>query len=611
MGSLTKKLRIFVPISLLCFVVVAFAEEEKDLGKEESKKALEKLHSPRKSVTSLDEVTFPEDTSPRFSVKELQIRGNNLIPTAELLEKLPLAYIVSTTEDDKPVEEIYDFRALHEVVHDPNVSRAVSLKTIQGLTKYILSVYQEKDYAGIYVYVPADALRQETELVDEILPVQVLEGRIAQISVGRYDFDRQPQEEGFLKTSVLKRWSPVSEGDVIQKKKLDDFVRLLNLNPDRFISPVISRSTEPNALNLSYDVYETSPWHWYIQVDNSGTRDRQWSPRLGLINTNLTGMDDRFSAMYQAPWEKGIEEEYAVFGSYDFPVWTPRLRLNLYSGYSQFDTPMTDIDFLGNGSFYGSVLNYNFLQIDGWFVDLTASVSRERSKVTPSLGLASDVDMELWGLGATIHRSDELSNTCLTFNRSDSMGGSSRHRFDDARIDADPDFVIFNLAATHAQYLDNAKINRISGSFRFIRPNGRLVPAKMTTFGGLYSVRGYEEDEIVADGGLLVSVQYEFDLVKHENVEQDRQDSFVQKEVEKPPLRKLAPLAFIDFGRAKIKDPVAGEREVRELCSAGMGMIIEVDDEFSAQIYCGWAIRGTEDTESGEGRLNASFIKRF
>ncbi|MFC1635267.1 ShlB/FhaC/HecB family hemolysin secretion/activation protein [Planctomycetota bacterium] len=611
MGSSRKKVSILVPISLLCLVVVAFAEDEKDIRKGELEKALEKPRSSTESATSLDEVTFPEDTTPRFSVKELQIRGNNLIPTAELLEKLPMAYIVSTREDDKPVKEIYDFRALHDVVRDPNVGRAVSLKTIQGLTKYILSVYQEKDYAGIYVYVPAEAIQQETKLVDEILPVQVLEGKIAQISVGRYDFDRRPQEEGFLKSSTLKRWSPVREGDVIQKKSLDDFVRLLNLNPDRYVSPVISRSTEPNALNLSYDVYETSPWHWYVQVDNSGTKDRQWSPRLGLINTNLTGVDDRFSAMYQAPWEKGIEEEYAVFGSYDFPVFTPRLRLNLYSGYSQFDISTADINFLGNGSFFGSVLSYNILQIGDWFVDLTGSVSRERSKVTPSLGLASDVDMDLWGVGANIHRSDDMSNTSLAFNRSDSMGGSSRRRFEDARIDADPDFVIYNLAAAHARYLDNTKVNRISGSFRLITSNERLVPAKMTTFGGLYSVRGYEEDEIVADGGILISAQYEFDLIKYENADEAQQDSTEQKEVQKPLLRKLAPLAFIDCGRAKIKDPVAGEREVRELCSAGMGMIIEVGDEFSAQIYCGWALRGIDETERGEGRLNASFIKRF
>ncbi|MHC4371173.1 MAG: ShlB/FhaC/HecB family hemolysin secretion/activation protein [Planctomycetota bacterium] len=477
------------------------------------------------------------------------------------------------------------------------------MKAIQGLTKYILSAYQEKGYAGIYVYVPAKAVKDKTKLTDAILSVQVLEGKIAQVTVERYDFDRNPRERGYLKTSVLQSWSPIREGDVIRKKTLDEFVRLLNLNPDRHVYPVVSRSTEPNALNLSYDLHEKSPWHLYIQVDNSGTRDRQWSPRVGLINTNLTGVDDRLSAMYQAPWEKGIEDEYALFGSYDRPIFTPRLRLSLYSGYSQFDILGSGINFLGNGSFYGGILSYNILQIGDWFLGLTGSLSQERSKVTPSLGIASDVDMELWGVGATVHRSDDMSNTSLTFNRSENMGGSNRRKFEDARFGADPDFAIYRFGATHSQFLDSTRVNRISGSFRSVTSNERLVPAKMTAFGGLYSVRGYEEDEIVADGGIIISGQYEFDVIKARSAKQGQ--------TEKALLRRFAPVVFVDYGRAKIKDPVATEKRVRELSSTGTGLIFELGDNFSAQLYCGWALRGTDETERGTARLHANFIMRF
>jgi len=313
--------------------------------------------------------------------------------------------------------------------------------------------------------------------------------------------------------------------------------------------------------------------------------------------------------MYQAPWEKGIEEEYSVFGSYDFPIFTPRLRLNLYSGYSQFDIPEAGISFLGNGSFYGSILSYNVLQIHGWFFDLTGSLSSERSKVTPSLGIASDVDMELWGVGVNLHHSDDMSNTSLTFTKNENMGGSNKNEFEDARIDTDPDFTIYNFGAAHSQYLDNAKVHRIGGSFRTITSDERLVPAKMTTFGGLYSVRGYEEDEIVADGGILISGQYEFDIVK--SGQANRKQNPESKEAGKPLLNKLAPVAFIDSGRAKIKHPIIGESGVQELCSVGTGLIIETKNNFNASIYYGWALRGSDETDKGDGRLNLSFIMRF
>jgi len=592
----------------LCFAQAPVQQERKaDL-----ERVLEKLRERAADQTSTAGLTFPEDSSQRFIVKELRISGNELISTAKLLENLPLAYKLTEQKDDTTVEQIYDFRVIHDILLNPGKEQEVSINTIKGLTKYFLSVYQDEGYAGIYVYVPAAAVRG-TELVDKILAIEVLEGKIAEISVERYDFDRQNIENGYLNDSIIKSWSPSKEGEVIQRNELDYFVRLLNLNPDRYVSAVISRSTEPNALNLTYDVYELNPWHMYAQVDNSGTNERQWSPRVGIINTNLTGIDDRFSAMYQAPWDSGIDDNYALFGSYDLPVLTPRLRLNLYGGYSEFDiTPQGGpFNFLGRGSFYGGVLSYNILQIEDWFIDVTGSLSQENSKVTPALGLASDVDMDLWGVGFNIHRSDDMSNTSLIFNRVESMGGSSRSDFTAARLNADPDFTIYNFGASHSQYLQASKVNRVSGSFRWIKSNERLVPAKMTTFGGFYSVRGYEEDEIVADGGIIISGQYEFDLVKHsESIENSGADS-KETQDNKPWLRKLAPLVFFDFGRAKIKSPVVGERRVRELCSIGAGTVFEIEDNFSAGIYYGWPLRGTDETDTGDGRLHFSCVYRF
>jgi hemolysin activation/secretion protein len=389
---------------------------------------------------------------------------------------------------------------------------------------------------------------------------------------------------------------------------------LLNLNPDRYIRHYISGSQEPNALNLSYDIYEGNPWHRYLQADNAGTRDKQWAPRIAVINTNLTGIDDRFSAVYQAPWEKDIEDEYSVYGSYGFPLYNPRLRLNIYGGYSQFDiTPEggMGINFIGNGSFYGSVLSYNILQIDSLFIDLTGSLSKERSKVTPSLGLTSDVDMDLWGIGVNIYRSDGMSNTFLSFYGTTSFGGSNKTDFQLAREKADPDFIIFSTNASHSRFLDPQKVNLLSGSFRYITSDERLVPAKMTTFGGLYSVRGYEEDEIVADGGIIATGQYEFDLVKHNQSTGDNQVNSTKAQNTEPWLKKFAPLAFIDYGRAKIKNPVLGEQETQNLCSAGIGVIVGLNDSFDAYLYCGWALRPTEETDKGDVRLNVSLRGKF
>jgi hemolysin activation/secretion protein len=574
----------------------------------------------RKEEARIEKLTLPEDTTPRLTVKELRISGNTLIATAELLKNMPLVYNAS----DKPLSQaesqyLYDFRILYDVILQPGQSRQVSSRTIQGFTQYILSIYRERNYAGIYVYVPAAAVRNGVQLQNEILPIEVLEAKITGTTINAYDPDQKKVEKGYLSSSAIQEWSPIKVGQVANQKKLDDFVNLLNLNPDRYVSAVVTKGAEPNSLAVGYDVYEANPWHYFIQVDNSGTEERQWAPRIGLINTNLLGVDDTFTAIYQAPWDSGIDENYSLYGSYDFPLMTPRLRLNLYGGYSEFDvTPAAGgISFLGAGSFYGGTLRYNVYQTGGWFFDVTGSLSHERSRVTPSLFpsiLETDINMDLWGIGVEAHRSDDMSNTSLVWNRVESMGGSSKSEFTLARTDADPHFAIYTTSANHSQYLDPNKIQRLSGTFQWITSDKRLVPAKMTTFGGMYTVRGYDEYEVVADGGVLLSGQYEFDLVKYDESKEIGKPRPAEMQKEKKPwLRKLAPLAFVDYGWAKIKYPKStlGEKAHQTLLSIGVGTLLELGDNFSGGVYYGYPLRATEDTRRGKGRVNVGLMLRW
>ena len=570
----------------------------------------------RRQRASTEQLVLPEDDTQRLTVSRLEITGNALVSTQTLLKNMPLVYNAS----EKPLsqadsEYLYDFSALYDVVIQPGQPHDVSARTIEGFTRYVLGDYQRRDYAGIRVYVPEEAIAAG-RLKDDILDVRVLEAYVSDVNVSYYDPNRQRVEEGYLRSSLVREWSPVRRDQVINQKRLDDYVNLLNRNPDRYVSPVVSAGTEPNSLALSYDIYESNPWHYYIQVDNSGTEEREWAPRIGLVNTNLLGFDDRFTAMYQAPWDSGIDDNYLVFGSYGFPVLTPRLRLDLYGGYSEFDvTPEGGpFNFLGRGSFYGGILNYNLIQTGGWFFDLTGSLGHEESKVTPSLfpTAASEVDMDLLGVGFALYKSADTWDTSFGFNRIESIDASDRDDFEAARTGSSPDFRIYTAHAGHSRYLDPNKVQRLSGSLRYINSNCRLAPAKMTTFGGLYSVRGYDEDGIVADGGILASVQYEFDLIKHWQLNNQQQQAEPNEpQTNGPAIRKLAPLAFLDYGRAVIKDQQPGEEGVEELLSIGLGAIVEVGDNFSGALYYGWAIRSTTETDDGDGRLNISMILRW
>ncbi|MHC4593599.1 MAG: ShlB/FhaC/HecB family protein [Planctomycetota bacterium] len=574
----------------------------------------------RKQEAQLAELKLPQDTTPLMTVRELRINGNSLVSTAELLKDMPLVYNAS----DKPLREadseyLYDFRVLHDVIQQPGQTRQVSARTIQGFTQYVLSMYQDKNYAGVYVYVPAEAVERKSpaELKGGILPIEVLEAEVTDIVVRTYDPDQNPTEKGYLRTSAVKEWSPVQVGDVTNQKELDEFVNLLNLNPDRYVSAVASKGREANSLMVSYDIYEANPWHYFLQADNSGTRERRWNPRIGIINTNLLGIDDTFTTVYQAPWDSEIDENYTLYGSYDFPVLGPRLRLNLYAGHSEFDiSPETGLfGFLGRGTVYGGTLRYNVLQTEGWFFDVKGTMEHTRSKITPSLFpgfLGTDIQFWLWGGGLDVHRQDDMSDTSLSFDHFKSLGGeSSAAEFALARTNAQTLFSIYSASATHSQYLDPNKVGRASGTFRWVGSDERLVPARMTAFGGMYTVRGYDEYEFVADGGILASAQYEFDLVKYEESKKTTEAGENPEEGKKPFLKKLAPLAFVDYGRAKIRNRVGIEKEHEELFSVGAGTIVELGDNFSGAVYYGYPLAKTDTTRKGKGRVSVGLMLRW
>ena len=555
---------------------------------------------------------LPEDTTPRFQISQIRLSGNSLISSETLLSKMPIVYDAAPQKEPAGVF-LYDFRPLKAIAAQPGTAVEVSARSIQGFTQYLLGLYQKRGYAGIYIYIPSDAFEPGKELAQGILPVRVLEAPVSSVGSAYYDVKNQPAEKTYLRPELLKEWSPVKPQSVANRREMDEYLNLLNLNPNRYVSAAVSQGAEPNSLAIDYRVYEANPWHFFVQVDNAGTKDVRWTPRFGLINTNLLGYDDKLTVIWQATPDSTWNEEYAIYGSYDFPIFSPRLRLNLFGGHNEFDIAGGDISFLGRGSFAGGTLRYNLFQADKWFFDLTGSITHDESRITPSLFpefLASNVHLTMWGYGAQLYRTDDRTDTLFSFTRMSTLDGSHKNEFGLTRANAQRDVVIYNTTARHSRYLDIDKVQRLSAAFQWITSDERLAPVKMTSFGGMYSVRGYDEYEIIADGGILASIQYEYDIIRKASVEEYAAGS-VNQDLKRPFVRKIAPLVFCDYGLAKIKDSLPSEHSDRELASVGGGAIVELGDNFTGTVYYGHPLIETENTRSGKGRLNVGLLFRW
>lgn len=584
----------------------------------EQKESADRQALSKQARSAVDSVkaaeNLPADNTPRYAVSGIEISGNTLISSEDLLKAIPDIY--SASPAGKSVYEsafLYDFRTLKEMISNPGSSHEISARTIQGFTQYLLGLYRQKGYSGIYVYVPGETFKPGKELSQGILVIKVLEAAVSDVTSEYYDVNNKSSETEYLNADALMSWSPVKTGQVARKKDIDDFVNLLNLNPDRYVTAVVSQGDEPNSLAVAYRVYEANPWHLFVQVDNSGTKDIQWMPRFGLVNTSLLGFDDKLTVIYQTPVDSAFGDEYAVYGSYDFPIWGPRLRLNLFGGYNEFDIAGNEnVDFLGRGHFGGATLRYNLFQTNKWFFDVLGTVVYEESKTTPSLFpefLTTSVHTTMGGWGVQLYKTEDMMDTSLGFNCMTTLDSSSQEEISLARTGAKQDFSVYTLSGRHSRYLDTDKVQRLTASAQWIIPDERIVPSKMTGFGGMYSVRGYDEYEIIADGGVLASLQYEYDIVRR--YETDSYAAKSETERGKYYLRKLAPLAFLDYGRTVIEDPLPTEHRNTELCSLGCGLIAEIGKNFTGTVYYGYPLNATENTRAGKGRVNVGIMYRW
>ncbi|HSV27504.1 MAG TPA: hypothetical protein VLH60_06380, partial [Sedimentisphaerales bacterium] len=293
---------------------------------------------------------LPVDLTVRYLAQELVIQGNTRISTAELLAAAPNTYNVSGRPlASAPAEDLYDLTSILALAAEPGVQREITARTIVGFCRYVLSEYQRRGYSGVFVSMPADNIVGGIELRDGKVVIQVMEAEVSQVGVSVFNMDKVEKEEAYIDLEIFKQWSPVREGEMINEKELNEFVNQINLNPDKHVTAVISRA-EGDTLGVRYDLYERMPWRFYVQADSSGTGNRQWSPRVGIINTDVTGRMDRAALVYQARLDD-IDGNYSFFGSYEVPLWTPALKLMGFGGYSEYDTnPVGTSPFTFHGS---------------------------------------------------------------------------------------------------------------------------------------------------------------------------------------------------------------------------------------------------------------------
>ena len=127
----------------------------------------------------------------------------------------------------------------------------------------------------------------------------------------------------------------------------------------------------------------------------------------------------------------------------------------------------------------------------------------------------------------------------------------------------------------------------------------RLITSEQIFIGGFNSVRGFEENALRGDRGILASIQLEtaaFELFSRSS--EKFKDS-------------IRGLAFYDFGSVDVDGVEVAGDDTGTISSVGVGFTYQADKHFTAEGSFGIPINDSGDIGSDDGQFNFRLIARF
>ena len=509
--------------------------------------------APAEAEVPLQPVATEAAPAARFDIRAFQVKGNKLLP-ADAVERA-----------------VYPFMGPRRSEADVESARAALQKA-----------FEDAGYVAVSVFVP------EQSVDGGILKLEVQPQTVAQVLV-----------EGAKRPDAVRALAPsVAPGETPNLKVFQRDVVALNAKANRRVTPELRAGTAPGTLDVVLKVEESSPLHLSAEVNNFSSAA---TTRLRVSGTM------RFDDMWGRGDSLSVSAQTAPRRTKDGTVFSGNYMLRLGSGTQLlFYAVHSDSDIaviggtsvIGKGNIFGGRLGQSLGSSGGFYHSLT--VGADWKDFTEDLRLGSDRNMiPVKYLPVTLSWRGDWSGTSHATNLTvtgilgtrgvGTAGGFSSdgcvkdvHHFDCKRYKAKPNFVILKgEAETNVKLFGGFEANaKATGQWS---PDP-LISNEGFSLGGMGSVRGYYESEMLADYGLAGQVEL-------------RTPNLVTRL--KSPIDELRLLGFVDGGWGGIRFPLEGQKDRFRLVSVGLGTRIRLFDHLNGAADVGVPLITGPDSKAG------------
>ena len=511
----------------------------------------------------------PEPEEFVFPVGEYLVEGNTLLPPGKVNEVLA------------------KYRGPARRVRDIEEAR-VSLE----------KAYHTSGYPTVLVVTP------EQTVESGVVRLQVIESRLGQVRVlgNRY----------FSAENILRKLPSLRPGAVVHEPTLVQELDIVNANPDRQVAPVLKAGKEFGTADLDLKVKDRLPLHWRLEANNRGTPNTdekrlnasvQYAnlfDREHILSLQTTQTPENFGAIqvygfsYVAP-VKGLDHLIAVYGAHSKSAST-------LDG-SALPVSQGDILVAGNADVAGA--RFIFPVAPGGPVthQLTLgadykSLGKSEARFPGELGTAlitNPIKYLPFSIGYTGLRQDRLglTNGSLTVKGyvAGLVPGGAREDF--AGDPADPVNKPGNRAGSTGTFgvvqAGLERVQNLPGDVRLSAKvdgqwaNEPLIAAEQYFAGGLESVRGYVENEILGDHAVRGRVEVLSPLLA----------DFLDPDWK----AGMRAAVFYDAAYLWVRRPQPGQHDRFQIEGAGVGVRMKLLGYLKIHLDQAWALRDAVITQ--------------
>ena len=480
-----------------------------------------------------------------------------------------------------------DSEGLRGVV-DLFVGLPVSRESLERLRTTVRLVLAQEGKPFSIVYTPPQ------DITDGRVQLVVRESRVGALEIeGR---------EYFSERSYRGRLSVVPGGR-LDPNSIQVGLDRINSNPFRSAALQVEKGDAPATTDVVLQVRERRPWRVFTGYNNTGTavttEDRIFA---GLTLGNVWGMAHQLTL--QATSDLDIEHSKSVSGNYrmDLPH---NHELFFFGAYSEIrSVPNGGFDQEGTSWQLGFNYTIPFVRVGDYThrlilgFDYKSSDNNLELSLPPFIIPVSDTLSHIAQARAEYRGKleDDWGSTVFGLGLTYSPGGLNSDNDDDAfeasRFQADSEYAYLSLDGSRTVEL-GMLAEALGGWTWQLRSslqlsNANLLSSEQFSAGGIGSVRGYEQGEVVGDNAFFVSQEWQLPVIPTKVLLPGYNETGL-----------LRPFAFQDYARTWSTDRLPDE-DAFNLHSIGVGLRYQVARNLSLKIAHGWQLRGSGSSDTGD-----------